>query len=122
MKKTKNFTKHDAGAPANEESNLRSRFSKQAERLLREVPIARVVGEYTPLHKSKKGLAGNCPRHHEVHRTLRLDPRSNTFYCSFCGMRGDALTFLEKVEELTRGQALEALERIKYSDEYRDAA
>src|SRR5438045_1533267 len=100
MKKTNNFTKHAVAAPDSDASDLRSRFSKQAARLLREVPIAKVIGEYTPLHRSKKGLAGNCPRHHEVNRTLRIDPRSNTFYCSFCGMRGDALTFLEKVEEL----------------------
>jgi DNA primase len=117
MTKTKYFEKHGAGT-----SEPRNRFTRQAERLLREVPIVKVIGEYTPLRKTRKGLTGNCPRHDDPKHTLRIDSRASTFSCFFCGIGGDAITFLETVEELTYGQALEALEKINYADEYRDTA
>ena len=122
MTNTNNFEQHGTGASDHSTSEPLNRFTKQAERLLREVPIVKVISEYTPLRTSKRGLIGNCPRHDEPPHTLRVDPRANTFYCTFCGVRGNAISFLQMAEELTSGQALEALEAIKYSDESRDAA
>lgn len=100
----------------------RSRFLKQAARLTKEVPIARVIGEYTRLRRTGKALVGRCPRHDEPNPTLRVHPKTNTFDCVYCGMQGDAIDFLEAVEDLTYGQALEALEKLLYADEYPDAA
>jgi len=100
----------------------RSRFVKQAARLLKEVPIAKVVGEDTRLRLTKKGLVGTCPRHEIPNPTLSVNPRTNTFECGFCGAKGDAIDFLRTMHELTYKQALEALEELLYADEYRDAA
>jgi DNA primase len=97
-------------------------FAKQAERLRAEVPIAKVVGGYVKLRPTKKRLLGYCPLHEETRPTLRVDPRTNTFRCFSCGAGGDAIAFLQEVEYLTFGQALEALENIRYSDEQPDAA
>jgi DNA primase len=105
-----------------EPQESRTLFAKQAERLRAEVPIAKVIGEYTKLRRTRKRLLGWCPLHEEAIPTLRIDLRTNTFQCFGCGAGGDVITFLERVEGLTYSQALEELERIKYSDEHRDAA
>jgi len=100
----------------------RGRFARQAERLRRGVPIERVVAEYTCLRGTRKKLRGDCPLHEIPQRTLKVYTHTNTFRCSFCGVDGDAIAFLEKVVGLTYGQALEALEHIYYTDDERDAA
>ena len=100
----------------------RSRFQKQAERLLREVPITKVIGDYTKLRGGRKRPTGDCPLHEIPNPMLKVYPETNTFRCLFCGGKGDAIDFLQIVEELTYGQALEALEKIKYADEYPDVA
>jgi DNA primase len=120
MRDTNNFRKR---SPEVQGSTVdpRTRFPKQAARLLREVPIAKVIGEYTKLHGSRKRLAADCPLHETPSRMLRVYPQTNTFRCLFCGIEGDALDFLQTVVELTYGQAIEELERIQYANEYRDA-
>jgi DNA primase len=95
---------------------------KRAERLKSEVPIARVIGRYTTLRHSGDQLLGRCPLHEDKHPSLHVYPETNSFHCFGCGVGGDALSFLEKRENLTFGQALEALEKIRYSDEYPYAA
>jgi hypothetical protein len=95
---------------------------KRAERLKSEVPITRVVGKYTTLRHSGAEFIGRCPLHEDKHPSLRVYPATNSFHCFGCGEGGDALTFLQKKESLTFGQALEALEKIRYSDEYPHAA
>jgi DNA primase len=97
-------------------------FEKQAKRLRTSVSIGRVIGEYTKLNGSRKGLRGDCPLHAIPSRTLKINPQMNTFRCSFCGVEGDVIAFLEKVAGLTYGQALEALEHIYYADDEYDAA
>lgn len=94
------------------------RFSKRAERLKSGVPIARVIERYTTLRHSDDRLLGRCPLHDDQHAWLSVYPKTNSFHCFGCGVGGDVLTFLEKRENLTFGQALEALEKIRYSNEY----
>jgi DNA primase len=91
---------------------------KRAERLKSEVPIASVIGEYTTLKHSVDHLLGRCPLHEDKHPSLHVYPGTNSFHCFGCGEGGDVLTFLQKKEKLTFGQALEALEKIRYSNEY----
>lgn len=104
-----------------EASGPRSRFTKQAERLRRVVPITKVIGEYVKLRGSRTLMKGNCPLHEEeAPGTLRVNPRENTFRCLLCGISGDAIDFLEAMDGLTYRQALEALEKLYYAD--RDVA
>lgn len=102
-------------AEADEASSV-ARYAGRAARIKAAVPIAKVIAEYTPL-RGKRRLLGRCPLHDELQPTLKVDPATNTFQCFFCGAKGDAINFLEIVEGLTYGQALEALEKIFYSDD-----
>jgi hypothetical protein len=95
---------------------------KRAERLKSEVPIGRVIGEYTTLRHAGADFVGRCPLHEDKRPSLHVYPATNSFHCYGCGEGGDVLTFLQKREHLTFGQALEALEKIRYSDEYPHAA
>lgn len=95
---------------------------KRAERLKSEVAIARVIGAYTTLRHAGAEFVGRCPLHEDKHPSLHVYPATNSFHCFACGEGGDVLTFLQKRESLTFGQALEALEKIRYSDEYPHAA
>jgi hypothetical protein len=94
------------------------RSLKRAERLKAEVSIASVVGRYTTLRHSGDHLVGRCPLHEDKHRSLHVYPEGESFHCFGCGEGGDVLTFLQKQEHLTFGQALERLEKIRYSHEY----
>lgn len=99
-----------------------SRSLKHAERLKAEVPIARVIGGYTTLRHDGDHLVGRCPLHEEAKPTLHVYPATNTFHCFGCGAGGDAITFLEKKNNLTFGQAIDALEKIRYGDDFPHAA
>lgn len=95
---------------------------KRAERLKSEVPITRVIGRYTTLRHAGADFVGGCPLHEDKQPSLHVYPATKSFHCFGCGEGGDVLTFLQKKENLTFGQALEALEKIRYSDEYPHAA
>lgn len=91
-------------------------LAKHAEELKKAVPIAKVIGEYTPLAISRKHLLGWCPWHESTKRTLKVDTRKNSFRCSECGEAGDAIQFLRLQGSLTFAQAIEELEKIRYGD------
>lgn len=95
-----------------------TRTLKRAERLNADVPIARVIGGYTTLREENDHLIGRCPLHDERTASLHVYRQTNTFHCLGCGAGGDVITFVEKAENLTFGQALEALENIRYADDF----
>lgn len=97
-----------------------TRFLKLAQRLNAEVPISRVIGGYTTLREENDHMVGRCPLHEERIASLHVYPQTNTFHCFDCGAGGDIITFVEKAENLTFGQALEALENIRYTDDFRN--
>jgi DNA primase len=97
-------------------------YTRRAERLKREVPIARIIRRYTQLRHSGERLVGRCPFHDDRHPSLVVYPQTNTFHCFGCSAHGDAIAFLMRKEHLTFGQALEAIERLTYSDDSRETA
>jgi len=97
-------------------------LQKHGEELKKAVPIAKVIGDYTRLRISGKQLVGWCPWHEAGKPTLRVDPKTNTFRCAVCGKSGDTIKFLRLQESLTFAQALEQLQKIRYEDNYNDAA
>jgi len=99
-----------------------TRSLKRAERLNADVPIARVVRGYTTLSRKNDQLVGRCPFHEERTASLHVYPQTNTFHCFGCGAGGDVITFVEKAENLTFGQAIEALENIRYADDFPNLA
>ena len=70
------------------------------EALKRSRPITDVVSSYgIELHSSGRTLVGRCPFHTDGGRpNLYLYPATESFYCFRCGIGGDVITFVEKIE------------------------
>ena len=48
-----------------------------------------------------------CPFHeHDSNASLKIYPKTNTFYCFSCGATGDQIRFIEMYEKLTKHEAI----------------
>jgi DNA primase len=73
--------------------------------------IQAVVEDVVPLRKSGGTLKGLCPFHQERTPSFTVSPARGTFKCFGCGEGGDAITFVEKSENLDFVGAIEVLAR-----------
>jgi DNA primase len=64
-----------------------------------QVTILDVVQEYTTLKKNGAYWKGCCPFHHEKTPSFSVSPHKEIFYCFGCHMGGDAISFIEKIEQ-----------------------
>ncbi|PZG18886.1 DNA primase [Nonomuraea aridisoli] len=73
-------------------------------------PIAEVIGEHIQLRNAGGGnLKGLCPFHDEKSPSFNVTPERGMFYCFGCSEGGDVITFVEKIEHLSFGEAVERL-------------
>jgi DNA primase len=73
-------------------------------------PIADVVGEYLQLRSAGGGsLKGLCPFHDEKSPSFNVTPGRELYYCHGCGKGGDVIRFVEEIDHLTFGEAVERL-------------
>ncbi len=71
-------------------------------------PIESVVGEYVQLRPAGGGaLKGLCPFHDEKSPSLNVS--NGMFYCFGCQEGGDAIAFIQKIDHLSFGEAIERL-------------
>ena len=72
--------------------------------------IADVVGEHVQLRNAGGGnLKGICPFHDEKSPSLSVTPARNLFHCFGCGVGGDVIRFVERIEHLSFAEAVENL-------------
>jgi DNA primase len=73
-------------------------------------PIADVIGEHVQLRNAGGGnLKGLCPFHDEKSPSLSVSPARGLFHCFGCGVGGDVIRFVERIEHLTFSDAVERL-------------
>jgi len=73
-------------------------------------PIADVIGEHIQLRNAGGGnLKGLCPFHDEKSPSLSVSPSKGLFHCFGCGVGGDVIRFVERVENLSFTEAAERL-------------
>jgi DNA primase len=73
-------------------------------------PIADVVGEYLQLRPAGGGsFKGLCPFHDEKSPSFNVTPGRELYYCHGCGKGGDVIRFVEEIDHLTFGEAVERL-------------
>ncbi|SPF67457.1 DnaB-helicase binding domain of primase [Propionibacterium ruminifibrarum] len=79
--------------------------------LVRErVRIDDVVGSYVTLRNAGGGsLKGLCPFHDEKTPSFQVTPARGLFYCFGCGEGGDVITFMQKIDNLSFTEAVQAL-------------
>lgn len=91
--------------------------SHRADSLKRAVPLADIARRYTALRPAGAKLVGRCPFCENRSPSFSVDPRTNKYDCSACGAQGDVVTFVMQQQSMTFGQALEALEHYRYTNE-----
>lgn len=86
------------------------RYDQDALREIRaRVDIAGFIGAYLPLKKRGNDLVGLCPFHAEKTPSFHVHPDRGFFKCFGCGAAGDVITFLQRSETLSFGDAVRSL-------------
>jgi DNA primase len=82
------------------------------ERIRQQHPIAEVVERYgIQLRRAGSALVGRCPFHADGGRpNLVVFARSARFVCFRCHVRGDAIAFVQQLEQLSFRDAVQRLE------------
>src|SRR5579864_2705116 len=85
--------------------------------------ILPLVEDVVRLRKSGSAYKGLCPFHSENTASFTVSPARGTFKCFGCGEGGDAITFVEKTENLDFVDSIEFLaRRFGVELEYEDAS
>ena len=72
--------------------------------------IDEVVGSYVQLRNAGGGsLKGLCPFHDEKTPSFQVTPGRGFFYCFGCGVGGDVITFVQKIDNLGFAEAVRLL-------------
>ena len=73
------------------------------------VDIANFIGQYVSLKQRGNDLIGLCPFHGEKTPSFHVHPDRGFFKCFGCGVGGDVITFLQKLENVTFADAVRML-------------
>ena len=76
------------------------------------VDIVEIVGGYATLKKRGADLWARCPLHPDKTPSFQVNPHWQNFRCWGCDARGDVLDFLQQVESLDKGQAIDRLREL----------
>ena len=71
--------------------------------------IIDVISSYVNLKRHGRNFVGLCPFHNEKTPSFNVYLQSNSFYCFGCGVGGDLITFIEKIENLSYIEAIRFL-------------
>lgn len=73
------------------------------------IDIASVIGAYVPLKKRGNDLVGLCPFHGEKTPSFHVHPDRGFFKCFGCGAGGDAIAFVQRIENVPFADAVRTL-------------
>ena len=73
--------------------------------------IAAIIGQHVALRKRGNDLVGLCPFHGEKTPSFHVHPDRGFFKCFGCGAGGDVIAFIQKLENTTFPDAVQALAR-----------
>ncbi|MCI1964656.1 MAG: DNA primase [Oscillospiraceae bacterium] len=71
--------------------------------------LADLASNYVSLKHSGKNLVGLCPFHSEKSPSFNIYPENGSFYCFGCGVGGDVITFVRRIENLDYMEAIRFL-------------
>ena len=78
------------------------------------VPIEQLIGDYVVLKRSGSTLKGLSPFSQEKTPSFTVNPQKGFYYCFSTSQGGDIFTFVQKLENLNFGEAVEFIAK-KYS-------
>ncbi|MGY1593171.1 DNA primase [Geodermatophilus sp. SYSU D00708] len=72
--------------------------------------IDEIVGEHLQLKRAGGGsLKGLCPFHDEKSPSFHVTPSRGLYHCFGCGVGGDVIRFVQEIDHLSFGEAVELL-------------
>ncbi len=71
--------------------------------------IVDVISQYVVLKRSGRNYFGLCPFHKEKSPSFSVSPDKQIFHCFGCGVGGNVIHFVSKIENLDFKQTIEAL-------------
>lgn len=78
-----------------------------AEEIIQKVNILDIINNYVKLEKSGKNYFGICPFHDDTNPSMSVSPDKKIFKCFSCGAAGNAITFVQKIENISFPVALQ---------------
>ena len=79
------------------------------QQIVQNTDIVQLIGEQVALRQRGRKYVGLCPFHQEKTPSFQVDADRRLFYCFGCQTGGDAISFLQKRDNLTFIEALEIL-------------
>ena len=73
------------------------------------INVVDVISGYVALKRHGRNYFGLCPFHNEKSPSFSVSESKQIFHCFGCGVGGDALGFLMKIENITFKEAIEIL-------------
>ncbi len=71
--------------------------------------IVEVISQYVHLKRSGRNYFGLCPFHNEKSPSFSVSPDKQIFHCFGCGVGGNVITFMTKIEGIGFKEAVENL-------------
>ena len=72
--------------------------------------IVDVISQYVVLRRSGRNFFGLCPFHKEKSPSFSVSPDKQIFHCFGCGVGGNVLHFISKIENVSFREAIELQE------------
>lgn len=79
------------------------------DRLMEQLNIVDVVGEFVELKKSGANYKGLCPFHADNNPSFSVNPQKNICKCFVCGAGGNPITFYSKYKKISFQEAVREL-------------
>jgi len=71
--------------------------------------LVALIGEHTEIKRSGRSWMARCPMHGERTPSLSVSPEKGVYYCFGCHRSGDAITFVQEMDNLDFVGAVESL-------------
>jgi len=76
------------------------------EEVKKKIDIVALIERYVALQKSGNYMRGLCPFHSDSDPSFYVSPSKGYFHCFGCGESGDAISFIQKIENLSFTEAV----------------
>ncbi|MCX7705145.1 MAG: DNA primase [bacterium] len=80
--------------------------SEKIDEIIDKIDIVEVISKYVQLKKSGRSYKGLCPFHPEKTPSFFVSSEKQIFHCFGCGVGGNIITFLMKMENIGFGEAV----------------
>lgn len=71
--------------------------------------IVDIISQYVVLKRRGRNFLGLCPFHKEKTPSFSVSPDKQIFHCFGCGVGGDVITFINKIENINYRECIELL-------------